>query len=75
MILQRLLLVDGVGRTGKFFLGNLLSSLQDVEHVQHFLIYDLIPALVALGKMSWETGVARRVIRLWKRDLKNKFFS
>ncbi len=58
IILKRLLLVDGITRGGKFLLGNLLSGLEDVEHIQYFLMYELIPALVKLGKMPRETGLA-----------------
>lgn len=58
MILKKLLLIDGITRAGKFLLANLLSSLEDVEHYQYYMMYEVIPALVKLGKMPRETGIA-----------------
>ena len=57
MFFDQLLLVDGITRGGKFLLGNILAGLEDVEHVQYFLMFELIPALVKIQKMPLDTGV------------------
>ena len=39
------IIVDGIGRTGKFFLGKILCGLENIEYYQYISVLEHIPYL------------------------------
>jgi len=54
---NRIILVDGVGRTGKLDTANKISSLTNVERHRMELNFELIPKLYSLGKIKKDAVV------------------
>lgn len=59
---KRVLFLNGLTRSGKFFLGNLLASLTHLEHYQYAAILEHLAYMVHLGEITEETAAA--LIRL-----------
>ena len=60
-LVENVLLIDGITRSGKFLLGNVLQGIEGIEHYQYFGILEHIPFLVKLNMMEVET--AKAIIR------------
>jgi len=57
-LVENVLLIDGISRSGKFLLGNVLQGIEGIEHYQYFGLLEHIPFLVRLGKLEVETAKA-----------------
>jgi len=51
-LVNNLVVLDGITRTGKFFLGKIVSGLKNTEFFQHSFILDYIPYMSKLGAIS-----------------------
>jgi len=60
-LVENVLLLDGITRSGKFLLGNVLQGIESIEHYQYLSILEHIPFLVRLNKLEVET--AKAIIR------------
>jgi hypothetical protein len=52
-----ILLIDGIGRSGKFYISNLVSSFDRVEISQLNNAFDLIPRLYRIGKIYRDAAI------------------
>lgn len=57
VLVKNLVLIDGLGRAGKFFLGKIVSGFEDMEYFQYATLLEQIPYLVKLGALSEDAGV------------------
>lgn len=53
-LVKNLLLIEGVSRSGKFFLGKILDGFERIEHFQYISIIEQLPFFVRLGMMKRE---------------------
>ena len=51
-LVKNLIVVDGLTRTGKFFLGKLTSGLNNIEYFQHSFVLDYIHYMVGLDAIT-----------------------
>ena len=51
-LVKNLIVVDGLTRTGKFFLGKLISGLNNIEYFQHSFILDYIHYMAGLHAIT-----------------------
>ncbi len=52
------IIVDGIGRTGKFFLGKILCGLENIEYFQYVSILEHIPYLYRLGCINEDAALS-----------------
>ncbi len=57
-LVERILFVEGVTRSGKFLVSNVLSGISNVEHFQYHSIFEHVPFLESFGKISRETATS-----------------
>lgn len=57
-ITDKILIIDGIARSGKFLLGNIISSFNQIEHVQHYPLMEIIPFLVSLKLIKENVAVS-----------------
>jgi hypothetical protein len=57
ILVKNLVLINGLGRSGKFFLGKIVSGFEDMEYFQYASLFEQIPYLVKLGALSEDAGV------------------
>ena len=55
-LLQEFVLVDGVGSSGKGMLSHILASFKRVEKQRNDMIFDTIPRIYMLGKISFDAA-------------------
>ncbi len=55
---ENVLLVDGLTRTGKFFLAKIVSELENVDFFQYLQVLEQIPYIYGLGGMSEDASIA-----------------
>ena len=55
-LVEKLLLVDGISRAGKFLASNILNGIADVEPVQNSALVEHIPFLHTLGLIEKQTA-------------------
>lgn len=55
-LVEDLLLLDGITRSGKFLLANILSSFKNIEPVQYYGLLEHIPFFERFGLMDRETS-------------------
>ena len=55
-LVENVLLIEGITRSGKFLLGNLLSAIDDVEHPQYHACLEHIPLLAKKGFIDREAA-------------------
>lgn len=60
-LVEDLLIIEGITRSGKFLLANILNGLEDIEPVQYSGLLEQIPFLASFGLIEKET--ARQLIR------------
>lgn len=60
-LVEDLLIIEGITRSGKFLLANILNGLEDIEPVQYSGLLEQIPFLSSFGLIEKET--ARQLIR------------
>ena len=51
-LVKNLIIVDGLTRTGKFFLGKLTSGLNNIEYLQHSFVLDYLHYMVRLDAIT-----------------------
>ncbi len=54
---QKLLIVDGIGSSGKGMLSHLLASISNVEKQSNHTVFDFIPYFHGLGKISEDAAI------------------
>jgi hypothetical protein len=52
------IIVDGIGRTGKFFLCNILCGLENIEYFQYVSVLEHIPYLHRLGCIKEDAAIS-----------------
>ena len=52
------IIVDGIGRTGKFFLGKILCGLENIEYYQYISVLEHIPYLNSLGCINEDAAIS-----------------
>ena len=57
ILVKNLVLIDGLGRSGKFFLGKIVSGYKDMEYFQYASLFEQIPYLVKLGALTEDAGI------------------
>lgn len=55
-LLQEFVLVDGIGSSGKGMLSHILASFKRVEKQRNDMIFDTIPRIYMLGKISFDAA-------------------
>lgn len=55
-LVENLLIIEGVTRSGKFLLANILNGLEDIEPAQYSVLLEEIPLLTTLGKIEPDTA-------------------
>ena len=55
-LVENLLIIEGITRSGKFLLANMLNGLEDIEPAQYSVILEEIPFLASLGKIEQNTA-------------------
>jgi len=58
ILLQELVLADGIGSSGKVMLSHIMASFKRVEKTRLDLLFDTVPRLYMLGKISHDAAVA-----------------
>ena len=62
-IAKNLVFIDGVTRCGKAIFSSLISSYEDMEHIQFLSVLDQIIPSVALGGLDNDYATVKRVDR------------
>jgi len=57
-LLQEFVLADGIGSSGKVMLSHIMASFKRVEKTRLDLLFDTVPRLYMLGKISHDAAVA-----------------
>jgi hypothetical protein len=57
-ILGQIVLVDGIARSGKFLLGNILMGLNRMEHIQYFPMFEILSNMANNGLLSKKAAAA-----------------
>jgi hypothetical protein len=57
LLVKNLVLIDGLGRSGKFLLGKIVSGFSNMEYFQYASLFEQIPYLVKLGALTKDAGV------------------
>ena len=57
ILVKNLVLIDGLGRAGKFFLGKIVSGFENIEYFQYASIFEQIPYLFKLGALSEDAAI------------------
>ena len=52
------IIVDGIGRSGKFFLGKILCGLENIEYFQYVSVLEHIPYLYRLGFINEDAAIS-----------------
>ncbi len=52
------IIIDGIGRTGKFFLGKILCGLESIEYFQYVSILEHIPYLIRLRCINEDAAIS-----------------
>ena len=52
------IIIDGIGRTGKFFLGKLICGLENVEYFQYVSVLEHVPYLNRLGCINEDAAIS-----------------
>lgn len=55
-LVQDLLLVEGIGRAGKFLLANILNGFEGIEPVQYYSFLEYLPVMTSLGLVERKTA-------------------
>ncbi len=61
-LVEKLLLVEGITRAGKFLLANILNGFEDIEPVQLYGLLEQIPMWANLGLI--DKSIAKEILRL-----------
>ncbi len=56
-LVNNLVLVDGLGRSGKFFLGKIVSGFKNVEYFQYASLLEQLPYMIKLGSITEDAGI------------------
>ena len=57
VLVKNLVLIDGLGRAGKFFLGKIVSGFEDMEYFQTVSLLEQIPYLFKLGTLTEDAAI------------------
>jgi len=57
-LLQEFVLADGIGRSGKAMLSHIMATFKRVEKTRIDMLFDTVPRLYMLGKISHDAAVA-----------------
>ena len=57
ILVKNLVLIDGIGRAGKFFLGKIVSGFENIEHFQYASIFEQIPYFLKLGSITEDAAI------------------
>jgi len=57
ILVKNLVLIDGLGRSGKFFLGKIVSGFNNMEYFQYASLFEQIPYLVKLDVLTEDAGI------------------
>jgi hypothetical protein len=57
ILIKNLVIIDGLGRSGKFFLGKIVSGFKNMEYFQYASLFEQIPYLVKLGALTEDAGI------------------
>ena len=60
-LVENLLIIEGITRSGKFLLANILSGIEEIEPVQYSGLLEQIPFLVSFGLI--EQNTAKQLLR------------
>ena len=56
-LVKNLVLIDGLGRSGKLFLAKIVSGFKETEYFQYASLFEQIPYLVKLDALTEDAGV------------------
>lgn len=56
-LIDKIVLIDGVGRSGKLLMGLILASMKNVEKARIDYLFDIIPRMYAMDKLSHDAAV------------------
>ena len=57
-LVNNLVILDGLTRSGKYFLGKIVSGLKNTEFFQHSFILDYIPYMSTLGAITEDGAIS-----------------
>lgn len=57
-LVKNLVLIDGLGRAGKFFLGKIVSGFKKIEYFQYVSILEHLPYIERLGGITEDAAIA-----------------
>ena len=57
LLVKNLVLIDGLARAGKFFLGKIVSGFKNMEYFQYSSLLEQIPYLVKLKALREDAGI------------------
>ena len=57
-LVNNLIIVDGLTRSGKFFLGKIISGLNNIEFFQYSFILDYLHYMATLGAMTEDGAIS-----------------
>ncbi len=55
---ENVLLVDGITRTGKFFLAKIVSEFKEIEFFQYLQVLEQVPYIYGIGGMHKDAAIA-----------------
>ncbi|MDD5005744.1 MAG: sulfotransferase domain-containing protein [Candidatus Omnitrophica bacterium] len=58
LLVKKLVILDGITRSGKFFLGRIIDGLKSTEHFQAVDLIEIIPYLEKLGAIREDTAIS-----------------
>ena len=56
-LVEKFVLVDGIGRSGKVIIGLALASMRNVEKMRIDLLFDTVPRMYDMNKISHDSAV------------------
>ena len=57
-LVNNLIIVDGLTRSGKFFLGKIISGLNNIDFLQYSYILDYLPYMATLNAISTDGAIS-----------------
>lgn len=55
---KNVVLIDGISRTGKFFLGKLVSGLENMDYFQSVILLEQVPFIYRIGGITEDAAIA-----------------
>lgn len=57
-LVKNIVLIDGIGRTGKFFLGKIVSGFRKIEYFQYVSLIEHLPFIERLGCIAEDAAIS-----------------